>query len=241
MSYPNHVGIIMDGNGRWATSRGLTRKEGHKKGIKVCTQIIHAAIDYGINILSLYAFSTENWKRPEDEVLTIMDILDLYLQTEIFIFIRRKVRFRVIGDQSRLSKKTQFLINKIVKLSSRNKGMELVFALNYGGHDEVMRAVKRMATNQYDFNNINIEDFEQHLDTSDLRPVDLVIRTSGEQRLSNFLIWQSAYAELFFTKTLWPDFTREEFHEALEDFKNRNRRYGDISGNVPIQTDYQEK
>lgn len=230
-----HIGIIMDGNGRWAESRGLQRKEGHKQGAKVCMDIIHSAIDSKIEILSLYAFSTENWSRPEDEVFSIMDIFNLYLENEILDFLKRGVNFRVVGDRSKLSMKTRFLINNAERLSSKNKGMKLLLAVNYGGQDDIIRGIKKLAKNNFDFKSIETSDLDKILDTRGLPAVDLIIRTSGEQRLSNFMVWQAAYAEYFFTDTLWPDFSAKEFQTAINSFGLRNRRFGDVSDTVQVQ------
>ena len=226
MKKPNHVGIIMDGNGRWAESKYLERKEGHKQGARVSMDIIHAAIDSGVSILSLFAFSTENWNRPKGEVFGIMDIFDIYLENEILAFLKRGVHFRVIGERSRLSMKTKFLIKNAERLSKKNTGMKLLLAINYGGQDEIVRSIKRLGQQGVDFKSLTIADVTRNLDTGDLPNVDYVIRTSGEQRVSNFMIWQAAYAEYYFTKTLWPDFTVQEFTQALTDFQGRNRRFG---------------
>ncbi|MFT4929210.1 MAG: undecaprenyl diphosphate synthase [Phenylobacterium sp.] len=227
MAKPQHIGIIMDGNGRWATQRDLPRKDGHKAGAKTCMNIIHAAIDADVKVLTLYAFSTENWIRPADEVFSIFKIFNLYLETEILAFIKRGVNFSVIGDQSKLSRKTRFLVKNAQMLSRNNRGMKLKLAVNYGGKDEILRAIKKLAKQDYDFNQIDDKTLEQALDTGDCPPVDLLIRTSGEKRLSNFMIWQCAYAEYHFSDTLWPDFSTAEFDNAIEHFANRNRRFGD--------------
>ena len=230
MAVPNHVGIIMDGNGRWAIGRDLARKEGHKKGASTCMDIIHTAIDQQVKVLSLYAFSTENWTRPDDEVSSIISLLDLYLQTEILAFLKRGVKFVLLGDRSKLSAKTRFWLNNAEKLSVKNKGMKLQLAVNYGGKDDIIRGIKSLAAQQYDFSQINEQDLEVMLDGGDSPPVDLMIRTSGEKRLSNFMIWQCAYAEFYFTDTLWPDFTQAAFIEAIDTFGQRDRRFGDSRG-----------
>jgi undecaprenyl diphosphate synthase len=218
----------MDGNGRWASNQNLNRNEGHKAGAKICMEIIHQAINLDIKVLSLFAFSTENWLRPDDEVRSIMSILNSYLESEILAFLKRGVHFRVIGDRSKLSNKTRFLMANAEKLSANNKGMKLVLAVNYGGQDDILRSIKKLAQQNYNFNNIEFDDLQQNLDTTDLPAVDLMIRTSGEQRLSNFLVWQAAYAEYYFTQTQWPDFTIDEFTQAINSFGQRKRRFGKI-------------
>ncbi|PCK08011.1 MAG: di-trans,poly-cis-decaprenylcistransferase [Alteromonadaceae bacterium] len=221
-----HVGIIMDGNGRWASQKHMDRSDGHKAGAKICMDIIHRAIDHNVRVLSLFAFSTENWQRPDKEVSSIMKILNSYLESEILAFLKRGVRFKAIGERSKLSFKTRLLISKAESLSKNNTGMTLVLAVNYGGQDDIVRSIKRLADDGYDFSKINADDLQQNLDTGDLPPVDLMIRTSGEERLSNFLLWQAAYAEFYFTKTPWPDFSADAFSQALNNFGERNRRFG---------------
>jgi undecaprenyl diphosphate synthase len=222
----------MDGNGRWASNQNLNRNEGHKAGAKICMDIIHQAINLDIKVLSLFAFSTENWLRPDEEVRSVMSILNSYLESEILAFLKRGVHFRVIGDRSKLSSKTRFLMANAEKLSVNNKGMKLVLAVNYGGQDDILRSIKKLAKQNYNFNNIEFDDLQQNLDTTDLPAVDLMIRTSGEQRLSNFLVWQAAYAEYYFTKTQWPDFTVDEFTQAITSFGQRERRFGKIDHEI---------
>jgi undecaprenyl diphosphate synthase len=224
---PKHVGIIMDGNGRWAIQRDLPRKEGHKVGAKTCMDIIHEAINLDIKVLSLYAFSTENWSRPNDEVSSIISLLDLYLQTEILAFLKRGVKFVLLGDRSKLSTKTRFWVKNAERLSSKNTGMVLQLAVNYGGKDDIIRGIKALADKNYDFKQISEQDLGLILDGDNSVPVDLMIRTSGEKRLSNFMIWQCAYAEFYFTETLWPDFTAQDFKQAIDSFGRRDRRFGD--------------
>ncbi len=232
MTYPNHVAVIMDGNGRWARMKGLSRKDGHKAGARVATDIIHYAIDSGVQVLTLFAFSTENWERPVSEVGTIMSILQAYLNTEIFAFLQRGVRFRVIGEREQLGQPIQFLIDRAEKLSAGNEGLQLNLALSYGSKNELIRAVKKIAVSGFDLSLLNEEVIEANLDTAGLPPVDLLIRTSGEQRLSNFLLWQCAYSEFYFTEVMWPDFTREIFSEALQVFLRRSRRFGKIEEEI---------
>ena len=229
MSDPQHVAIIMDGNGRWADQRGLARKSGHKAGAKTSMAIIHAAIDQQISVLSLYAFSTENWNRPNDEVSSIFSLLDHYLKTEILAFIKRGVKFTVLGDRSKLSTSTRFLLSNAERLSRDNQGMLLQLAVNYGGKDELVRGIKKLAAANFNFNAIQEQDLTQCLDGASAAPVDLVIRTSGEQRLSNFMIWQAAYAELYFSELFWPDFGPEQFNQALLHYRQRERRFGTVN------------
>ncbi len=225
---PGHVGVIMDGNGRWAKLRGLPRVEGHRKGAERTKELIKAAQEVGIDVLTLYAFSLENWQRPDDEVTTLMELLQLYLTRELKDLIMEGIRFRVIGDRGKLPAVIQGIITEIEERTSANKGLILVIALSYGGRDEILRAVKKAITGGIRPEEISEERFETLLDTSGLPAVDLIIRTSGEKRLSNFLLWQGAYAELYFTETLWPDFTREEFLCAIQDYQHRERRFGGI-------------
>jgi len=223
-----HLAIIMDGNGRWAKLQGKNRTEGHKKGAEVVKEITtYCANNEEIKYLTLYAFSTENWKRPKYEVDFLMKLLDNWLKKELNTYLENEVKFEVIGDTSKFSKKLQNRI-KITKEKTKNfTKLTQVLALNYGSKDEITRAVKKLCENNEEINEKNIN---KYLDTSihNIPDVDLLIRTSGEIRISNFLLWQIAYAEMFFTKTLWPDFTSEELSKIIEDFKTRERRYGGI-------------
>lgn len=226
---PRHIGIIMDGNGRWAQVRGLSRIEGHRQGARRTRDIINAAIGIGVNALTLYAFSIENWNRPKLEVNTLMELLKHYLLIEIEELIRDKsIVFRAIGDTSRLPEQIQSLITKLEERTKDNKGMTLCPAVSYGGRDEIVRAVKKMVEKGVTVDEISEKLIEGYLDTDGLPPVDLVIRTSGEKRVSNFLLWQGAYAEFYFTETLWPDFTNEEFLTAIGEYQKRERRFGAI-------------
>jgi undecaprenyl diphosphate synthase len=226
---PAHVGIIMDGNGRWAELRGLPRIEGHRRGAERSKEIIDVAIELGIKCVTLYAFSTENWQRPQTEVTTLMKILELYLRNEFAGLIRKNVVFRAIGEIWRLPENIQELIRKTEEQSAGNSGLNLVAALSYSGRSEIIRAVKKIVDDRLKPEEITENLFSSRLDTAGLPHPDLIIRTSGERRLSNFLLWQSAYAELYFCDTLWPDFDREEFLLAIQDFQNRERRFGKIS------------
>jgi undecaprenyl diphosphate synthase len=223
-----HLAIIMDGNGRWAKAQGKNRTEGHKKGAQVVKEITtFCANNDKINYLTLYAFSTENWKRPKYEVEFLMKLLDNWLKKELDTYLENEVRFEVIGDISKFSDKLQKRIT-ITKEKTKNfTKLTQVLALNYGGRDEITRAVKKLCNEKKEITEANIN---RYLDTSihNIPDVDLMIRTSGEIRVSNFLLWQIAYAEMFFTDTLWPDFSAKELSEIIENFKRRERRYGGI-------------
>jgi undecaprenyl diphosphate synthase len=219
----------MDGNGRWAELRGLPRIEGHRRGAERSKEIIDVARELGVKCLTLYAFSTENWQRPQAEVTTLMKILELFLKNEFALLIRKNIVFRAIGEVWRLPENIQALIRRIEEESSGNTGMHLVAALSYSGRSEIIRAVKKIMSSQTDPEGLTESYFSSQLDTAGLPQPDLVIRTSGERRLSNFLLWQSAYSELYFTDTLWPDFDKEEFMLAVQDFQSRDRRFGKIS------------
>jgi len=231
-SIPRHIGIIMDGNGRWAEMRGLPRFEGHKRGVERAREIIDAAGKLGVEAVSLYAFSIENWNRPEDEVDVIMGLLENTLKTQLESFMTNGVRFRVIGNRERLSPNIRELIEFTEHATAENSRMTAQFAISYGGRDEILRAVKRALYERLDPQRLDDAMFSSLLDTAGTADPDLIIRTSGEQRLSNFLTWQSAYAEFFFTDTLWPDFTAEEFLEAIHDFRMRDRRFGKVKGGM---------
>ncbi len=217
-----HVAIIMDGNGRWAKKRMLPRAMGHKRGVEAVRNIVRAAEDFGLEALSLYAFSSENWKRPEDEVSDLMGLLRAYIKSDIAEFEANDVRLKIIGDYKALAPDIVDMIEDALARTSGNKRTTLAVALNYGSQDELVRAANAAAAQGA----ITAESIEANLDTADMPPLDLLIRTSGEHRLSNFMLWQAAYAEFWFTDTLWPDFGKEEFGQALADFAARERRYG---------------
>jgi undecaprenyl diphosphate synthase len=229
---PKHIGIIMDGNGRWAKIRGLPRFEGHKMGAARVREIIEAAKEIGIEVLSLYAFSLENWMRPGDEVDVIMYLFESNLKEEALNLMKSGVRFKVIGNRDRLTENIREIIETTEKMTENNKGFVLQCALSYGGRDEIVRAVKRAISLKLKPEEITEERINEFLDTAGTSDPDLIIRTSGEQRLSNFLLWQSAYSELYFTSTLWPDFTREEFMHAIHEYQIRDRRFGRIVHNL---------
>lgn len=230
---PVHVGIIMDGNGRWAQKRGSPRTAGHKEGVNTAREIIKAAARAGVRWLTLYTFSTENWKRTAEEVSLLMGLLKAHLRAEFEFYKKEQVRVLHLGDKSALSTDVRREIETVEKESAGFTGMNLVLAINYGARDEITRAVKKMLEEQSRTQRENsaaptIEagDLPRFFDIPLLPDADLIIRTGGEKRLSNFLLWQAAYAEFDFTDTLWPDYTDEEFYRAIADFQKRHRRFG---------------
>ncbi len=229
---PRHVAIIMDGNGRWATNKGWPRLVGHRKGSERVKEIVRAAPDMGIGWLTVYAFSTENWKRSTEEVLGLMRLFGRYIQREAEALSRENVRMCFIGDRSRLEPKLQDLMAWIEKRTEKNDRMTLTVAINYGGRDELVRAARslaqRVARGELAPEAIDEAALDGALDTAHLPPPDLVIRTSGETRVSNFLLWQAAYSEYECTPVLWPDFTPEVLAEILSRFGNRDRRFGGV-------------
>lgn len=229
---PRHVAIIMDGNGRWAKRRLLPRIAGHRKGIEAAKIVVRAAGDLGVDVLTLYAFSTENWRRPADEVSDLMGLLRHFIVSDLDELAANGVRLRIIGEYKALQPDLVDLIDKAIVRTSSNSKTTLVIALNYGSQAEILRATCLLAQQVKDgvieSSDIDEQMMESVLDTADLPPPDLVIRTSGEQRLSNFLMWQAAYAELMFVDTLWPDFGKAELAAALDDFAARERRFGGL-------------
>ena len=227
---PVHVGIIMDGNGRWAQSRGLPRAAGHAEGAEAVRRTVKAAKNLGIRYLTLYAFSLENWNRPAKEILDLMGHLRLYLRKEIGELQREGVRIRFIGDRTLLAPDIVSLIEMSEQKTRDNIQLDLVVALSYGSRQEITDAARKLAMDaaagKIDPETIDETSFEARLYTADIPDPDLIIRTSGEQRISNFLLWQSAYAELVFTDVLWPDFSREKLEDSIEEFSRRERRYG---------------
>ena len=227
---PRHVAIIMDGNGRWAKSRGLPRAAGHRAGAEAVRRTVEAARQMGLDYLTLYAFSAENWKRPLGEVSDLMGLLRLFLRGEIANLHKNGIRFRVIGDRSRLSADIITLITEVETLTQDNNAMTLVLALSYGGRQEIIEAAKvlarQVAVGQISADDLTEAAFESALYTHGIPDPDLVIRTSGEKRLSNFLLWQSAYSEFVFLDVLWPDFGGAEIQWAVDEFLRRERRYG---------------
>ncbi|PPB80098.1 undecaprenyl diphosphate synthase [Albidovulum inexpectatum] len=227
---PAHVAIIMDGNGRWATSRGWPRLVGHRRGAERVRSIVEAAPQLGIRYLTLYAFSTENWKRSTEEVIGLMALFSRYIQSEADRLAQQGVRMRFIGARHRLDDKLQALMAGIEERTRNNDRLHLTVAINYGGRDEILRAARDFASDvaagRARPEDLDDATFSGHLDTADIPDPDLVIRTSGETRISNFLLWQCAYAEYEFTPTLWPDFTPEEMAEIVSRFGTRERRFG---------------
>lgn len=227
-----HVAIIMDGNGRWAKKRFLPRIAGHRAGVEAVRRVARAARELGLECLTLYAFSSENWKRPANEVADLMRLLRHFIESDLNEFHENGVRLRVIGHYRALDPALVDLIEQAVERTSVNTGPVIAIALNYGAQDELVRAAqsigRRVQSGQLDPEAIGISDVEAGLDTADLPPLDLLIRTSGEQRLSNFMLWQAAYAELYFTDTLWPDFDGPALVEAVEAFRLRDRRFGGL-------------
>ena len=228
MTTPNHgarhVAIIMDGNGRWAKKRLLPRVAGHRAGVEAVRTIVRAAGDMGLEALTLYAFSSENWKRPEEEVSDLMGLMKRFIISDLDEFAANDVKLKVIGDWRGLAPDVVALIENALDRTAGNKRTTLAVALNYGAQDELVRAATAAAAEGA----ITAEAIEAHLDTADMPPLDLLIRTSGEVRLSNFLLWQSAYAELYFTDRLWPDFKPADLQAALDQFARRDRRYGGL-------------
>ena len=229
---PRHVAIIMDGNGRWAKARHLPRIAGHKQGVEAVRRITRAARKMGVEVLTLYAFSSENWRRPQAEVRDLMGLLRRFLQNEVDELIAEDVRLRVIGDYRALSDDLVAMIEDVTHRTRDATGPTLVIALNYGAQAEILRAARSLATKAAAGalapDSIDEAAFEAELSTHDLPPLDLLIRTSGEQRLSNFLLWQAAYSELIFVDTLWPDFTADTLGDALAIYAGRHRRFGGL-------------
>jgi undecaprenyl diphosphate synthase len=222
MTAAKHVAIIMDGNGRWAKKRHLPRAMGHKKGVEAVRKVVRAARDLGLEALTLYAFSTENWKRSEDEIGALMGLMKAFIIADLDEFAANNVRLKIIGDYKAFPADVVELVEKALARTAGNTGTTLAVALNYGAQDEIARAATKAAAK----GDITPEAIAAELDTAGMPPLDLLIRTSGEVRLSNFLLWQAAYAEMLFVDTLWPDFTPEHLAQALEDFAARERRYG---------------
>lgn len=230
---PVHLAIIMDGNGRWAKARGLPRVEGHRRGANSVRTAIECSIKYGVRYLTLYSFSSENWNRPAEEVADLMGLLRRYLRSEIAELHQNGVRLRVIGQREDLSKDIIELIEESEKRTESNTTLDLIIALSYGGRDEITSATRKIAEKVergvLQPSDITDQIFADHLDTSAIPDPDLLIRTSGEMRISNFLLWQLAYAEFVFIDTLWPDFSEKDFSDAISEFSRRERRFGTSS------------
>ncbi len=222
---PSHIAIIMDGNGRWAKERGLNRTAGHEEGAKTVRKITSYCAKIGVKYLTLYAFSTENWDRPKLEVEFLMKLLEKYLKSELEVYLKNNIKFKAIGDLDRFSKGLQKTIFETQEKTAHCTGLTQVLALNYGSKNEIIRAIKKLNEQNLE---VTEENLESCLDTSGMGDVDILIRTSGEVRLSNYLLWQNAYAEMFFTQTYWPDFNESELDDILSDFGKRERRFGGI-------------
>jgi len=229
---PAHVAIIMDGNGRWAQSRGLPRAEGHRRGVEAVRRAVRSAIDHGVRYLTVYSFSSENWRRPPDEVSMLMGLLKRFIRNDLADLHRNAVRVRIIGERESLAPDIRALLEEAEAVTRDNRGLTLVVAFNYGARHEIVTAARRLARavrdGRLDPEAICEEEFAARLDTVDIPDPDLIIRTSGEMRLSNFLLWQAAYAELVFLPVLWPDFDDAAFAAALEQYAARERRFGAV-------------
>jgi undecaprenyl diphosphate synthase len=227
---PRHVAVIMDGNGRWAKLRGLPRVEGHRMGIRAVRAVVECARELGISYLTLYAFSVENWGRPEGEVSTLMSLLREFLIVELPELARHRIRLNVIGETSQMPEAVREILGRVLSATAANREMTLTLALSYAGRNEIVRAARKLATDaaagKIAPEKISEKEFAQRLDTAEMPDPDLVIRTSGELRISNFLLWQAAYAEFVFTDVLWPDFGKAEFLQALDEYTRRHRRFG---------------
>lgn len=233
---PQHVAIIMDGNGRWATRQNLPRLVGHRKGTEVVDEIVTAALDVGVKYLTLYSFSQENWKRPSKEVIGLMELLRYFILSKKPDLIKNEIRLQTIGEIDRLPEEVKKEVLSTIEETKHLKKMTLILALSYGSRDEILRAVKKIVQKKVNSGDlekeIEIEEFEEYLDTKNIPDPDLLIRTSGEHRVSNFLLWQMAYTELYFSEALWPDFTKDEFLKAIAEYQSRERRFGLTSDQI---------
>lgn len=232
MNIPQHIAIILDGNGRWAKKKGMPRNFGHTQGSKNVERICEDAYKMGVKYLTVYAFSTENWKRPKEEVDALMNLLRNYMKTCLKTAEKNHMRVRVLGDKTALDDDIRSRIAELEEATKNNDGLNFQIALNYGSRDEMVRAMKKMCMNvkegKLEAEQIDEKLFESYLDTHDIPDPDLMIRTSGEQRLSNYLLWQLAYSEFYFTDVLWPDFTKEDLAEAIAYYNGRDRRFGGV-------------
>ena len=227
---PAHVSIIMDGNGRWAKARGRERVFGHMEGVESVRACLEFAVEKGIKYLSLYAFSEENWNRPQDEVATLMELMMKSMQNELPRFMKYNIRFVVLGNRARLSDKLNAGIDSMMAQTAANTGTTCIVFLSYSGKWDILQAMKKAAgeLSAEQLQNLEIQDFDKYLVTADVPDPDLLIRTSGEIRISNYLLWQCAYTEFYFTDTLWPDFRKPQFQEALDEYARRDRRFGKV-------------
>jgi undecaprenyl diphosphate synthase len=225
---PAHVGIIMDGNGRWAKSRGLVRTQGHLEGLKTAKRIVKAASDLGIKYLTLYAFSTENWKRAAEEVGFIMGLIKQYLRAEFDFSKQNKIRVRHAGDFDGLPPDIQKELSDSMTDTASFDGMQVILAINYGGRDEIIRAFRKFAAESENADSISEDGIQNYLDNPDVPDPDLIIRSAGEYRTSNFLLWEGAYSELYISQKLWPDWDKEDLETAIAEYQNRDRRFGGV-------------
>ncbi len=230
---PRHVAVIMDGNGRWAADRGLPRYEGHREGMKAVREAVEGAVEAGVSILTLFAFSTENWQRPEEEVMALMTLLQVYAESERKDLVERGVAVRILGDLSRMDDATHASIRRIQEATAGGDRLRLNLMISYSGRDELLRVMRRVAERvargEITLDEIQGEEVERHLYTAGLPDPDLLVRTSGEFRISNFLLWQLAYTEIHISPVLWPAFTRADLFEAIRDYQRRDRRFGRVS------------
>ena len=233
---PQHVAVIMDGNGRWAAQRGKDRLEGHNQGAKAARTTVEAAAEIGVKYVTLYAFSMENWNRPKSEVAGLMALLLSSIASQLDDLIKNNIRLKIIGDTSLLPPEVLSQVNNAVVKSQQNNGLTAVIALSYGSRNEILNAAKQLLRkyqkNPFDIDGLTEEDFSSYLYTNDIPDPELLIRTSGELRISNFLLWQISYSELYFTDTLWPDFSKEDFFEAIYQYQQRERRFGKTSQQI---------
>ena len=227
---PNHIAIIMDGNGRWAKQRNKNRIYGHNKAKKSVKECVEYCVEHKIKFLSLFTFSTENWNRPKLEVKALMKLLNIVLKEEINHLIKQNIKVKVIGDISKIPEKTEMNLKKAIDKTKNNSGLTLILAINYSGKWDILNATKKILLdkNQIDLKIFNDNIFENYLTTANIPEPELIIRTSGEHRISNFYLWQAAYSELFFTDILWPDFNKKELNNAIFEFQNRERRFGSL-------------
>ncbi len=225
---PRHVAVIMDGNGRWAEKRHLPRIEGHRAGADSVQEIVETSARLGIEFLTLYAFSKENWKRPKHEVSTLWRLLKDYLKKQDKVLVKNNLRLKVIGQRERIPAAVRKELDRVEELTKKDSGLTVILALSYGGRDEIVEAVKKISKEKIDIESLDEEKFSRYLYTTEIPDPDLLIRTSGELRVSNFLLWQIAYSEIWITPELWPDFRRKHLLQALVDYQKRERRFGDI-------------
>ena len=223
---PQHIAITMDGNGRWAKEKGKNRVFGHNQSIKSVRDTLEGAVEYGIKFLTLFTFSTENWKRPKKEINALMKLLVAAIHQETKVLLKHNVKLETIGDTSKLPRKTQNELLECIRITKQNTGLTLTLALSYSGKWEILNAVKNILKNDSNKQEITEEEFEQYLSTKNVPDPELLIRTSGEKRISNFMLWQIAYSELYFTEKKWPDFRKEDLKEAIINYQKRERRFG---------------